>query len=70
MARRITEDGKCFRHVIVYTLKDYEPNKIRTVFFGPYDTPGKSKASGTVWLHSGVVVLERYTEVADTWTRI
>lgn len=67
MGRTLTEDGRCYRHVIKYIDVN---GKEHTNYYGPYDTPGMAKGMGTRRLNARWTVLERYTEISKEWERI
>lgn len=82
MTRRMMPDGKCYRAMITYGEFNWNGQyKEETVYFGPYDTPGKAKAARTVWKggehrwerrikDNGLKVLDEKVQVSDTWVDV
>lgn len=73
MGRSLTREGACYRHVVEYVDKS-KPSDLLYSYHGPYDTPGQAKGQGTRWMgprfDTRFTLINRYTEISETWRRI
>jgi len=75
MARTMDGNGNCYRAVLVYFNSWF--NKEETIYFGPYDEPGKAKASRTRWKQQYIVgrntkgyVISEEVQVTEVWRTV